>query len=124
MVRIAELGVDDTTVYTPYGPLVRSTVRWRVGPNLPVSRSCPWWVIVLSVLLAPCTGLLSLLGLLIRDVDRWGQTLTVSDGRISYSTMLYNRGPEELADIQRIIAWAQQPPGGYWGPAQAPPYGP
>lgn len=108
--QIAEITVDDTYVYTPYGPLDRSRTRWILGAAMPVSQSCPNWAQALAVLLIPCTAFLSLLFLLFKETDSWSSTLRVTDGRIIFDTVVYSRSPREYREIQHAVGMMQRPP--------------
>lgn len=110
MIQIAEIGVDDTTVYTPAGNLARRSTRWWLGAATPVSESCPNWAQALAILLIPCTGFLSLLFLLVKETDSWSSTLRVTDGQTTYTTTVYSRTTDEWVGIRDAVGWAQQPP--------------
>jgi hypothetical protein len=110
LVQIAEITVDETNVYTPFGPLDRSRARWFLGAAVPVSQQCPNWAQILAIVLIPCTGFLSLLFLLVKETDSWSSTLRVSDGRITFDTTIYSRSTREYLNIREAVAWAQRPP--------------
>lgn len=110
MVRVGEIGFDDTTVYTPVGNLDRYRTHWTLGGATPVSESCPNWAQALAIVLIPCTGFLSLLFLLMKETDSWSSTLRVTDGRITFDTMVYSRSRSEYLGIRNVVAWAQRPP--------------
>ena len=107
--QIADIRVDATTIYTPLGPLDRGRAHWFLGGATPLDHTTPGWAVALAVVLIPCTGFLSLLLLLVKEVDSWSSELRVTDGRLTYATTVYSRSPEEYAQLGRIVAWAQQP---------------
>jgi hypothetical protein len=110
MMQIAEIGVDDTTVYTPMGALDRQRTHWSLGGATTASESCPGWAIALAIILIPCTGFLSLLLLIVKEPNTWSSTLTVTDGRTTFTTTVYSRSTEEYLQIRNMVAWAQRPP--------------
>jgi hypothetical protein len=110
VIQIAEIGVDDTTVYTPAGNIARGRTRWFLGAAVPVSQYCPNWAQALAVLLIPCTGFLSLLFLLVKETDSWSSELRVTDGTTEYRTTVYSRTTDEWVGIRNAVGWAQQPP--------------
>lgn len=110
-VQIAEITVDGPTVITPHGAIDRHSARWFLGGAVPVHSSTPSWATAAAILLALFTCLLSLLFFLVKEDDMWSSTLTVTDGRIAYSTTVYSRSTAEYEGIQAAIAWAQSAPG-------------
>lgn len=119
MVQIAEIGVDDTMVYTPMGAILRQRAHWFLGAATPISHYCPGWAQALAILGIPCTGFLSLLFFLVKEPSAWSSDLRVTDGRITYSTTIYSRSTSEYLGIRNAIAWAQRPP---QVPGQTGPY--
>lgn len=110
LARIADIAVFETIVSTPIGVLNREQTRWSLGQVFEADRATPGWVLAASLLLIPCTGGFSLLGLLIKDVTLYGAALSVTDGRISYTTTVYAPDHAAFLPIQQAVAWAQQPP--------------
>jgi len=110
VIQIADIRVDETTIYTPLGTLERGRAHWSLGGANPMSYTCPGWAITFAVVLIPCTGFLSLLFLMIKEPTSWASDLRVTDGRTTYATTVYSRSPQEYQQLGGIIAWAQRPP--------------
>lgn len=106
---IADIGVDDMTIYTPIGNLERARTRWFLGGANPMSYKCPVWAVIAAVALIPCTGFLSLLFLMVKEPAAWSSELRVTDGRLTYSTTVYCRSGDEYRSISHVVAWAQSP---------------
>lgn len=110
VMQIAEIVVTPTTLHTPVGPIDRYRAHWTLGGAVPVSQSTPLWAEILAFILVLCTGFLSLLFLLVKDTDMWSSTLIVTDGRTTYTTMVYTRSTNEYVKIRDAITWASRPP--------------
>jgi hypothetical protein len=106
-VIVGGIPVTPTQILTPIGAFDRATTIWTFGQLRPL-KATPGILIAFAVVLAPCTGLLSLLLLLVKEHN--GQyliDLTLNDGRSQFRTMIHVGAYDRYLDLARLAAWAQ-----------------
>lgn len=105
LIRFAGMAIAGDQVSTPVGVLTRRHATWTTGDPVLV-RATPTWATVTAILLSPCTLGASLLLLLVKDIDPSGKqtfVLTVSDGRIEYTTVVACANQAEYHMYARMI---------------------
>ncbi len=104
-VRLAEMTITADQIATPVGVLARRGATWMTGPPMAV-RATPTWATVTAIVLSPCTLGVSFLLMLIKTTDLDGRQtfpLTVSDGRIEYTTIMQCANRAEFLMFSRMI---------------------
>jgi hypothetical protein len=89
---------------------------WRIDDRNAVRTRIPTFIVVLAVLLAPCTAFLSLLLLLIKEPHINGMVLIeVSSQGMQMSTRTFVTSPEALDWIRHAVDQAQAWSVAAWG---------
>ena len=106
---IGNILVGDTLIGTPVGNLDRARTEWRLDV-LPATTYCPAWAILFAIFLAPCTGLLSLLFLLVKAPSKVVVAqVTVFDGYTQHTVAIPSPDYARHLDV-RAVNWARRPP--------------
>ena len=108
LIQVGDIAVSPGAVHTPVGmfPLRGST--WQVADHWLAQRYTPSWAIVLSLVLACPTGLLSLLLLLVRDTRYHGMVaITVTSGAYQYTCHAPVTTREQIAVLHQHANYAR-----------------